>query len=322
LKFSAYCFFKGANDFTKPNPGVMRYRYVNTMFNDFSQREDFIYVPPGKCFDFDSMNILNLPVGSCLINIVYYQKDERATAIQKQFIESQLLVRNATGWEARDYIWNEEQTDAELNIAGDIEPVRWIAKNGQERQVDFVIPSKNECKSCHWYADHIAPIGVSAPNLNLDVEYATGLKNQLQYWVSNGLLKNFSVSDAAKYPDWRDTTVAIDQRVRTYLNTNCAHCHNPKGPGYVSGLFLDWDNNSAALNGVCKSPPSAGKGSCNLKYDMVPGKPGESIIVCRMAATELGVKMPQLGRTIIDNEGVALIIQWIAQLKGDCSVKR
>jgi hypothetical protein len=135
------------------------------------------------------------------------------------------------------------------------------------------------------------------------------------------LLKNFTIANASKYPDWKDTKVAIEQRVRSYLDANCAHCHNPDGPAYVSGLFLNHDNYNMAVYGICKSPPSAGKGSCNLKYDIVPGKPAESIIVCRMAATELGIKMPQLGRTVIDNDGVALIIQWIAQLKGDCSVQ-
>ena len=321
LKISEYSFFKEATDFTKPNSGVVPYGYINSMFNDHSLRHNFVYIPDGKCAAVDSNGLLNLPVGSALINIIYYWKDERKSAPEKQLIETQLLVRTSSGWEARDYVWNDEQSDAELTIAGDIKPVTWISKDGQERQVNFVVPSKNECKSCHWNADHITPIGIKAANLNRDFDYATGKKNQLQYLASTGLLKNADTLNAAAYPSWRDTSIALERRVRSYLDANCAHCHNPNGPAYVSGLFLNWDNYNMAVYGVCKSPPSAGKGSCNLKYDIVPGKPGESIIVCRMAATELGVKMPQLGRTIIDNDGVALIIQWISQLKGDCSVQ-
>ena len=320
-KISDYCFFKEVKDFSKPNPGVIPYQRINSMFNDYSLRDNFFYIPGDKSFDVDSNNLLNLPIGSCLINIVYYFKDERNGAHGKQLIETQLLARKQSGWEARDYIWNEDQTDALWSVTGDIKLITWRTKDGMERQVNFVIPSKNECKSCHWRAEHISPIGINIANLNLDVACIAGKKNQLEQWVEVGLLKNFTISNAPKYPNWRDTTVAIELRVRSYLDANCAHCHNPNGPAYVSGLFLNHDNYNMAAYGICKSPPSAGKGSCNLKYDIVPGKPGESIIVCRMAATELGIKMPQLGRTIIDNDGVSLIIKWIAQLKGDCSVQ-
>src|ERR1039458_4206296 len=90
---SEYGFFKDARDFTKPNEGVMSYKMVNTMFNDFSLRENFIYVPRGHACDFDSMNLLNPPVGSCLINVVYYWKDERTPSLGRQLIETQLLMR-------------------------------------------------------------------------------------------------------------------------------------------------------------------------------------------------------------------------------------
>ena len=320
-KISDYGFFKKVSDFSKPNPGVIPYERINSMFNDYSLRDDFIYIPDGKSFYVDSSNFLSFPVGSCLINIVYYLKNERNRQHNKQLIETQLLVLKENGWEARDYIWNDDQSDALYSVTGDIKSITCKANTGAEMQIDFVIPGKNECKSCHWRADHISPIGVNVANLNRDAEYGAGKKNQLEHWVEAGLLKNFTIANASKYPDWKDTKVAIEQRVRSYLDANCAHCHNPDGPAYVSGLFLNHDNYNMAVYGICKSPPSAGKGSCNLKYDIVPGKPAESIIVCRMAATELGIKMPQLGRTVIDNDGVALIIQWIAQLKGDCSVQ-
>lgn len=34
-----------------------------------------------------------------------------------------------------------------------------------------------------------------------------------------------------------------------------------------------------------------------------------------MASTDLKIKMPPLGRATNDNEGVALVIEWIAQMK-------
>ena len=60
-----------------------------------------------------------------------------------------------------------------------------------------------------------------------------------------------------------------------------------------------------------KSPVAAGKGSGNLKYDIVPGAPDKSILVRRMNSIQPEVMMPELGRKLIHTEGVKLIREWI-----------
>jgi hypothetical protein len=47
----------------------------------------------------------------------------------------------------------------------------------------------------------------------------------------------------------------------------------------------------------------------------VPGHPEQSILVYRMASTEPGVMMPQIGRTLSHKEAVALISDYISSLK-------
>jgi hypothetical protein len=37
-----------------------------------------------------------------------------------------------------------------------------------------------------------------------------------------------------------------------------------------------------------------------------------------MASLDAGIKMPELGRTTVHEEGVALITQWITDMKGSC----
>ncbi|WP_373400054.1 hypothetical protein V8V91_10810 [Algoriphagus halophilus] len=63
--------------------------------------------------------------------------------------------------------------------------------------------------------------------------------------------------------------------------------------------------------GVMKTPVAAGNGAGAFDYDIVPGKADESIITYRMNSTEVGIAMPELGRTTIHQEGVALIRDWI-----------
>jgi hypothetical protein len=65
--------------------------------------------------------------------------------------------------------------------------------------------------------------------------------------------------------------------------------------------------------GLCKSPNSAGRVG-NLVYDLVPGKPEESILVARMESIRPKEMMPQIGRSVVHQEGLALIREWVRSL--------
>jgi hypothetical protein len=70
--------------------------------------------------------------------------------------------------------------------------------------------------------------------------------------------------------------------------------------------------------GVCKPPVAAGRGTGDHFFDVVPGKPDDSILPFRMQSSEPGVMMPEQGRTTTHREGVVLIKQWIGEMPGAC----
>ena len=69
---------------------------------------------------------------------------------------------------------------------------------------------------------------------------------------------------------------------------------------------------------MCKPPVAAGRGSGGRLYSIVPGEPDASILVFRLEATEPDIRMPELGRNLVDVEGNALIREWIAAMPGSC----
>ena len=71
--------------------------------------------------------------------------------------------------------------------------------------------------------------------------------------------------------------------------------------------------------GTCKPPVAAGPGTGNHLVDIVPGKPDDSILVFRLGATQPGLRMPEVGRSVVHQEGLDLIRQWIASMPGGCS---
>jgi hypothetical protein len=79
-------------------------------------------------------------------------------------------------------------------------------------------------------------------------------------------------------------------------------------------IFADDDRHL----GVCKPPVAAGRGTGDHFFDVVPGKPNDSILAYRLVSNEPGVMMPEQGRSTTHREGVALIEQWIASLPGNC----
>jgi hypothetical protein len=71
--------------------------------------------------------------------------------------------------------------------------------------------------------------------------------------------------------------------------------------------------------GECKLPIAAGQGTGGNKFSIVPGKPEESILVYRMTSIDPGTMMPELGRSLVHDEGVALIADWISGMEGSCN---
>jgi len=115
-----------------------------------------------------------------------------------------------------------------------------------------------------------------------------------------------------------DESLDTDTRALAYLNIHCGHCHNPNGAADTSALLLDGSHDISINLGVCKPPVAAGGGAGDLLYGIVPGIPEESILIYRMNTTAPDEMMPELGRSLIHNEGVELIHSWISQLSGNC----
>jgi uncharacterized repeat protein (TIGR03806 family) len=228
-------------------------------------------------------------------------------------METRILSHEPTGWVALPYIWNKEQTEAYLEVAGGTSLVEFKNEQGKKQQVNYVVPNMNQCKGCHERDGIMTPIGPSARQMNASMKYAHGEENQMDYWSRSNLMSGVP-SLRPKFVSYIDNGAAINERVKAYLDINCAHCHNPKGPAKSSGLFLDYRFYGTTAYGMMKSPVAAGRGSGGLSYDIVAGKPTESILHYRMNSQDPGVMMPELGRTIIHQEGVALIREWIKSI--------
>lgn len=310
-----------------PNAGVTAYELNTPLWSDGALKFRYLYLPAGTRATYRADGVFDLPVGAVLIKTFAIAPDMRRPTENVRFLETRLLVHRRDGWVALPYVWNEAQTEARLSPVGADIPVSFTDDAGAAVALDWHVPNRNECRACHNRAGAITPIGPSARNLNRDYAYPefrqpglvveAGSAPQLGVWVLNGLLDQ-APADAPRVPDAYDPSDGtLDQRARAYLDVNCAHCHNPEGPGHTSGLDLRWSQREPALWGLFKRPIAAGRASGGLAFDIEPGHPERSILVHRMASTDPGVMMPETGRTLVDERAVALMRDWIMAMSND-----
>jgi uncharacterized repeat protein (TIGR03806 family) len=300
-----------------PNDGVLPYDLNTPLFTDYAAKHRFVWMPEGSPAAYHGEEAFDFPVGTVLVKTFGYLHDMRDPSKGERLLETRLLIRQPAGWRALPYIWNEEGTDARLAVAGGRFEVSWIHNDGSTRDIRYLVPNMNQCKECHANQDVIQPIGPKARHLNKDYAYADGTANQLSRWHEHGFLDALpsapeTLPRAVNAADTGSGT--LEQRARAWLDVNCAHCHNPKGPAFTSGLDLSLTQTDPHRLGFLKPPVAAGRGSGGHRFGIEPGKPDHSILVHRIESTELGVMMAPVGRTIVDDEGVALIREWITSM--------
>ena len=299
-----------------PKKGVIPYELNSPLFTDYSLKKRFIKLPEYTSATYVANEVFDFPEGTILIKNFYYQKDLSMDESESQIIETRLLINEGKSWNAWTYVWNEDQSDADFEIAGRNVPVSWKNEEGVIKNVNYSVPNLVQCKSCHELSGTMTPIGPSARQLNGDLHYESGIKNQLIFWSENGMLDSLpSLPTVQKLARWDDpNSGTLDDRARAWLEINCAHCHRPEGPAKNTGLHLQASVTDNYRLGVNKPPIAAGRGSGGMKYSIVAGKPDESILLHRISSLDPGVMMPELGRKMIHDEGIELIRKWIAEM--------
>jgi uncharacterized repeat protein (TIGR03806 family) len=315
-KLSGWKIFEGKMNDLKPAKGFVPYQLNSPLFSDYAEKLRFVKLPAGTSVNYNSGQVLDFPTGTMLVKTFYYSADNRKPGQNKNIIETRLLINEPGGWKAMTYVWNDDQTDAELEIAGDDRQLSFINGEGRIQHVRYVVPNQNQCKGCHNVNDKILPIGPSVGQLNGLYQYASGSQNQIEYWRAHGMLREVPKSGWPKTPVWNDpSSGSLDARARAYLAVNCAHCHRKEGPAQTSGLYLAESEKELTASGINKPPVAAGKGSGGRMVDILPGDAGASILWYRMQTTDPGERMPELGRNLVHKEGVELIKQWIDKMK-------
>lgn len=332
-KLSDYHFFDGDMKEQKPSLDVLPYEPASSLFTDYAHKKRFVWLPKGTKATYDSDGkILNLPVGAALVKTFYYDNVQNVTPVgATRIIETRIMIRKSNGWIFAEYVWNAAQTEAYLDLNGSNTSVDFKDENNILHSVpSYRLPNEVQCIICHKSkqmvggveVDTYIPIGIKPQNLNFNYNYGTETKNQLTKWIEKGYLESgFTLPSTENTTiNYNDTSKSIELRARSYVDINCAHCHQAdRHCDYrpMRFAFNETGNLSNGLTnmGVCVDTQDMQDFPPALSKIVKPGNVNRSMMYYRLNTTNENYRMPLHGRTVIHQEGVALIEQWINNLQ-------
>ncbi|MGJ8673369.1 PQQ-dependent sugar dehydrogenase [Rubritalea sp.] len=229
-------------------------------------------------------------------------------------LETRFIVKTEGDFYGVAYKWNDEETEATL-VDTDGENIDLtITENGTTHTQTWRIPSRGECRACHTN-DNGVVLGFDTRQLNLLGNLGTASGNFLELLAAGYLSSTDPLpTDASTLPKHYtpgDVSANLEKRVRSYLAVNCTYCHY-EGSDVVPN---SWSGESALTieeTNLLHGESLGGFGLVDESHRIViPGDTAASILLSRVAESNGYSRMPPLASNVIDEEGVALITDWI-----------
>jgi uncharacterized repeat protein (TIGR03806 family) len=311
--------FADLEDLT-PAPGLVPFAVNSPLWSDGAVKQRWIAVPnngapygTGESVGFSPTGEWSFPVGTVFVKHFELPIDETQPEL-RQRLETRFLVQATNGTVyGLTYKWRADGSDADL-LAGSLTEQIAIQTASGVRTQTWYYPSRQDCLSCHTgNAGYV--LGVRTCQLNGDFSYPeTGrTDNQLRAWNHVGLF-NPPINESA-IPTFNrtvpvdDPSAALEHRVRSYLDANCAQCHRPNG---VQGYFDARFDTPLASQGIVDGAVVNSLGIVGARV-IAPQNLDRSVLHLRVGSLDQ-LKMPPLAKNELDPDALDAIRDWVASL--------
>lgn len=316
-------------------PGVIPYQIISPLWSDGAVKDRFFALPGKSQIEYNDVTYpqpapgsrpgWRFPDGTVLVK-TFSLEMKAGDPSSKRRLETRILHHEripgddsvgAQVWYGYTYVWNDEQTEAELLDAGGLDRTYTIADAdapGGTRKQTWHFPSRAECSLCHTMSAKYV-LGLNTLQVNRPVAAGQSHANQLDLFNEAGIFTKPIPKPAVEEErllDITNTNAPLDQSARAYLHANCSHCHRKWGGGNAEFQLLASQPLSEA--GVINVRPAHGSFGLNDPKLLVPGDPDRSMILQRMKTKKLG-RMPHVGSNEVDKQAVELITAWIRAMK-------
>lgn len=291
-----------------PNPGLVAYDINLPFWSDHAMKRRWFGMPQTNTVaGFSREGNWTLPDGTIWVKH-FDLETTRGNPATARRLETRILVRNSTGAYGVSYRWNTNGTAATLaDVAGEEFDIT-VTEGSAQRLQRWRIPSQSECMTCHSPQAGFA-LSFRTRQLNREAAMAGRAGNLIHLLKLCGYLTGDGTDapDLPRHVAPHEFTYSLEARARSYLAVNCAYCHSTGGTAQAA-----WDvsaDRKLFETGMVNGPSNGA-----LHPDdrlVIPGDDERSTIVNRTAARNGYSRMPPLASSVVDEEGVQLLIDWI-----------
>jgi uncharacterized repeat protein (TIGR03806 family) len=304
---SAAGVFADLNSLT-PQPGILPYELNVPFWSDGAIKRRWFSVPDVAAkMVFNREGNWQFPQGSVWVKHFDLELTNGVPESRRR-LETRVIVKTTNDIYGVTYRWDDAQKEATLVPEAGLDESFVIRDGGIVRTQVWHYPSRSECLTCHTSAGGWA-LGFSTAQLNRDVNFGTGIENQIQALSRAGYFTEpiSGLNTLRALVPAGDTSASVESRVRSYLAANCSQCHQPGGP--TPAAFDTRISTPTRLAGLIRGMLSA-SGSDSSRRVLVPGAPELSVMLEKISKRGPG-QMPPIGSTVIDASAVQLLTEWI-----------
>jgi uncharacterized repeat protein (TIGR03806 family) len=307
-----------------PSGGLIPYTPNTPLWSDAAVKSRYLAVPnngglitPDKQISFQPTNSWTFPAGTVFVKNFDLIVNETNTGVPARRLETRLLVRDINGAVyGVTYKWRPDNSDADLLASSLNEDILITNATGVRTQT-WYYPSPSDCLVCHTpVANYVLGVNTRQLNGNLAYPASGNTDNQLRTLNRLGLfnpaINEANITNYAQLAALTNLNASLEWRARSYLDANCAQCHQPGGPGITFDARYD---TPPANQHITNFPAAFSLGydnACVVKSDDI----WRSVLLYRINTNDPAIKMPPLARNLIDTNAVQVITDWINSLPG------
>jgi uncharacterized repeat protein (TIGR03806 family) len=285
--------------------GVLPYEPNAKLWSDGTDKRRWIALPGGQKIGFSANDSWTFPAGTVLIKHFEIGQEQRRIETRFEVIQESGASYLVT------YRWRADQSDADLVPATGAEEL--IQFDG-DRQQQWYFPTRAQCVACHNSSINYV-LGANTRQLNKQITYLSGNPdNQLRTWSHLDLFTSQpSLQNLDALSEINDLSASLEHRVRSYLDSNCAYCHNTNAAPEGTNFVLEFDTPITASN-IIDGPTTRPMDLGPLARIIAPRDPRHSVLYQHLAGNDPATRMPPIGRTIVHKEARETLVEWILSL--------
>ena len=303
-----------------PKAGLIPFGINAPLWSDDARKKRWIALPGNSKITFNATGEWTFPVGTILVKHFDLPINDTNPGLTKRLETRVFYIDQAGGTSyGATYKWRADNSEADLltNATTAQDEIQTITTSTGTRNQTWSYPSRDNCLNCHNPAAGVV-LGPKTRQLNGTYAYPSGTTdNQLRTWnylqMFTTTLNEATIATYAKLNAVDDVAANLEQRSRSYFDSNCANCHRPGAPmgrAQWDGRYTTALGSTGIIEGTVYADNPLGLADPKI---VAGADPANSMLLQRMMTTT-NARMPQIASHVVDDEAVITITAWINTL--------